>query len=323
MKKLLFLNLLLLNIAVRAYTSQNIIQGGTTSIFQPVYAADTANSKALSIINQQIRIDVFQGYAVVRADYWFNNSSDKEVSFPAGFHSCNKAAAGCDEFYWLRIMVNSGAPFAAHNIDSVLAGKLVAAGDRTSAFNLTFIPGVTEISVNYGIKTAGALLITGRDSISGNAFRYIANGYQWWDNGENKGDLWIRMNGGYTTKDVIGLLPDKMFMGGNTVLHAYLKDVLNNSSDAVLLWYPNIDSTPASLSQVSWETQFYKVNGWKVNEKIMATLVPFSANDFEGKDMNKEAKKDSSLLTWSAIGGGALISIFLLLFIYAEKRRPA
>src|SRR4029079_4109717 len=52
------------------------IKGGcVVSIFHPESHKDSSLLKTISIFNEQIKVDVFEGYAVVNANYWFNNSS--------------------------------------------------------------------------------------------------------------------------------------------------------------------------------------------------------------------------------------------------------
>ena len=308
----------------------HFVNGGSTSIFQPIHdGKDTLMSENIFLLNQQIKIDVFPGYAVVRADYWFNNPSDKEMRFEVGFPSCTVSASDCDEFYWLRIMLNNNAPFAPQLIttDSLERKdnrKLLNSPPHSSwhVWETTFPPGVTEVSMNYGVKT-DAQLIANNDTLKGYAMRYSFSNYRYWKNAAATGELWMRMNGGYTTRDVLGLLPDKKFLAGNSILHAAMNDVINDSAHEVLLWYRRLDDTPVIPSQVNWETQFYKVNSWVVNEKILRTLSPFSATDYEGKAFDHEVKSASTWLRWSVIISIIIVAGFLLLFIYSGRKKAA
>ncbi|HYV92278.1 MAG TPA: hypothetical protein VE978_10860 [Chitinophagales bacterium] len=342
--------LMLIEFVVKASSPLQFIGAGSVSIFQPVFADDTLVSKKIYLLNQQIRIDVYRGYAVVRADYWFNNSSDATVFLPVGFPSCpggffqnkNSGEQNCSELYWLRIMINNGAPFAASVLtnDSLLLKR--SPGQKNSGskilfqrnpfgekekysswqtWNISFLPGVSVVSLNYGVKTGDVELLINKDSIQGNALQYSFSNYKWWEGGKENGEIWMRMSDGYITKDILGLLPDKKFLGGNSIVHAAMKDVVNDSAQRIVLWYRKLDDATVIPSHVNWERNFFKLNDWITNKKILATLSPFSATDYEGKAFMQEEHSASSLLWWSAIAGIVIVAVFLLLFIYADRKK--
>jgi len=300
-----------------------------TSIFQPVVAEDTAAAGMISILNQEIKVDVFQGYVVVHADYWFNNPTKENVTLLTGLPSCYDKNDDCTNYYWMRIRINNGAPSTSTllSTDSIehFKGKKVLQDNKNAwwqTWTTTFQPGVTEVTLNYGIAT-GAEFSSNGATIKGNALIYGFSSYGWWGTGAGHGDVWMRMNDGYVTKDILGLLPDKKFLGGNSIVHAAMKDVMNDSAKEILLWYRKLDDTPIVPSHVNWETQFFKVNQWVVNEKILATLSPFSATDYEGTAFQHEVKSASGLLRWSVILTVILITVFLLLFIYSDRKKSA
>jgi hypothetical protein len=173
------------------------------------------------------------------------------------------------------------------------------------------------------VKTSDAELLINKDPLEGNAFQYSFSNYQWWGSGKENGEIWLRMNDGYTTKDILGLLPDKKFLAGNSIVHAAMKDVASDSGHKIVLWYRKLNDAVIIPSHVNWEKGFYKVNNWVVNEKILATLSPFSATDYEGKAFLREAQAPSSLLRWPLIAGVAILAIFLLLFIYTRRKKAA
>src|SRR4026209_838961 len=142
---------------------------------------------------------------------------------------------------------------------------------------MSFQPGISEVSLNYGVKTSGAKLklATTSDSIERNAFGYSLSNYPEWGSGKENGEIWMRLNDGYITRDILGLLPDKKFLGGNSIVYAAMKDVVNDSAQIVVLLYRNLDEAARIPSNLSWERDFFKVNNWLVNEKILATLSPF------------------------------------------------
>src|ERR1700733_5953497 len=90
-KNLLLLALIVTRFTVGANSPLPVTGSATVSIFQPIFSDDTLASRKISLLNQQIKIDVFQGYASVRADYWFNNPSETTVLMLTGLPSCTSS----------------------------------------------------------------------------------------------------------------------------------------------------------------------------------------------------------------------------------------
>ncbi len=172
-----------------------LISNGLTSIFRPINENDSAISKTISIYNQQIKVDVYDGYVVMGADYWFNNSSDHAITLDIGFPQ-NGNEGFVSKFYWLRIRINNGAPFLA-NDTSITNGDSAFGSQQHALWNhwkISFQPGITEVSLNYGLKTGGNYVLMDDDSIERNAFEYSFLNYAEWSGGDTTGEIWLRMN---------------------------------------------------------------------------------------------------------------------------------
>jgi hypothetical protein len=176
--------------------------------------------------------------------------------------------------YWLRININDRAPFAAR--DTLLS-------EHWLTWRVDFQPGITEMSLYYGISS--------RLSTKMNCLQYDFSNYKSWKTDSLRGDLWMRMNGGLTTADIFGVLPDKKFFAGNSIVHGSMSQLMNDSLGSVLICYRSLDSIAVNLSRVSWEMKYSNLTGWNPDKKIIATLQPFSATDFEGKNFRQAARQ--------------------------------
>jgi len=183
------------------------------------------------------------------------------------------------------------------------------------------VSGVTEVTLYYGVKTGEAKFISGEKTFSQNCFQYKFENDQAWKQADEKGEIWFRMNSGYITKDIFGLLPDKKFIAGNSILHAWKKDVSQDSSNKVLIWYRRLDSIPFNAGRTSWEMKYSNLNLWNPDEKTLRTLQPFTANDFEGKQLQQEINQSNTLLRWKWIAGIIVGVVVVLAFVFAEVRK--
>ncbi|MFI5134256.1 MAG: hypothetical protein ACHQD9_00255 [Chitinophagales bacterium] len=288
-----------------------IRSGAFCEMFQPISTGDSALMKSISVFNEEIKVDLYSGYAAISANYWFNNSSEKNVQLEVGIPQ-NENKNLFTDVYWLRIMINHHEPIVA--TDTLI-------NSHWKIWNITFQPGVNEVNLFYGMKTDGASLISEKKSIRGNCFRYDFSNDRYWKNDLQKSEIWLRMNDGYTTRDVLGLLPDKKFLGGNSILHGWTKELVTDSSSQILLWYRSIDSLPLSVSSISWEKKYDNLKQWNPDEKILRTLAAFSATDFEGKALEEENDHAQMINRLKWIGGILFAFIVITTFIWSQRRK--
>lgn len=293
--------------SVRA-SSPDIKGGGTVSMFQPLDAADTLKTKLISIYNQQIKVDLFDGYAAVNAKYWLNNSSEKNIQLIVGL------PVKSDDFsdiYFLRVSINNQSPFSPRDSLSKRDWQF---------WEINFLPGVTEVDLYYGVKTEGAFIQDGDKKFIGNCFRYDFLKDNYWSDNPRRGEIWFRMNGGYITKDILGLLPDKKFLGGNSIVHTWKENIVTDSSQEVVIWYRELDSIPFHAGRISWEMKFSNLTGWNPDEKILKTLHSFTADDFYGKQFQQEINNEQTISRWNWIAGVIIIVVVLISFVYIEMK---
>jgi len=271
------------------------------SIFQPLNAGDSSLTKSISVYNQQIKIDLFDDFAVVNSIYWFNNTSGKNIEMRVGIPQVESEFR---KVYWLRININDRAPSAARDTNLK---------EHWQAWMVNFQPGITQVSLYYGVSTSLASKM--------NCLRYDFSNYKWWKPDSTRGDFWIRMNGGLTTSDIFGVFPDKKFLAGNSIAHGSISELVKDSTGGVLICYRSLDSVPINLSRVNWEMKYSNLTAWNPNEKIIATLLPFSAIDFEGKktQQNTSPVDTGNGMQWMI--GIFLVCAILALFIWSEWQR--
>lgn len=296
-----------------AFGSEAILQsiegGGRTSIFMPLTQEDSLTAASLELFKQEVKVDLYDGYAAVNAIYWFNNASDRIIEIKVGFPSASQGKKYSSK-YWIRYHVNNGQPFVAH--DTLLETQWLW-------WKLSFQPGVTEVKLYYGVATDGAMLQTANRTFRQNCLQYDAGQDRKWK-GSGAGDIWIQMNDGYTTQDIMGALPALIFQGGSAMLHVNAADLINDSTRQLLIWYPALDSNHTNIHRISWEQKFNHLSMWNPDKKTLTTLTPFYADDFEGKKKSEELDRAHAIEMWKKVAGLLILVLVIGSFIFSELK---
>jgi hypothetical protein len=288
---------------------QSIEGGACTSIFVPLTQEDSLVAASLELFKQEVKVDVYDGYAAVNSVYWFNNASDRIVEIKVGFPSASQAKNYSSK-YWLRYHVNNGPPFVAH--DTLLETSWLW-------WKLSFRPGVTEVKLYYGVATEGAALPTDNRTLQQNGLQYDAGQDRKWK-GSGTGNIWIRMNDGYTTQDIMGVLPPRIFQGGNAILHVNVADLIMDSTRQLLIWYPALDTNNPKINRISWEQKFNHLAMWNPDQKTLTTLTPFYADDFDGKKKSEELDRAHSIEMWKKVAGLLILVLVIGSFMFSELK---
>lgn len=283
--------------------------GAVTSVFIPLTQSDSVAATTIDLIRQEVKVDLSDGYAAVCGTYWFNNPSEKNIELKVGFPATLKGLKFSAK-HWLRYHVNDHEPLIAK--DTLL-------GKHWQWWSLTFQPGATEVKLYYGTGTEGGELHSGSSMQLQNCFRYDLLPDHFW-NHTAAGNIWIQMNDGYTTADILGVLPAENFKGGSAILHLNVSDLENDSSGQLVIWYPVLDSNRISIGRVSWEQKFNHLAVWNPDEKTLATLSPFHADDFDGQKKDAELAGYHSLIKWSWLAGLLVVLLGVAYFVITELR---
>jgi hypothetical protein len=282
-------------------------ESGRTSVFVPL-TIDYAAPEALVLIDQKWKADLYDGYAAVSATYWFSNSSDAALELIVGFPG-QLAGASYPAKQWLRIQVGGSAPFAAR--DSVFEVSW-------QCWTMKFQPGVTEVQVFYGLKTEAGAATENSHSNGGNSIQFDVGAGQYWK-AKPAGELWIQMNGGYTTADIGEVNPAGAFLGGNAILYAGISDLMGDSTRVAGVRYRTLDSVAANLYRISWESKFSQLSKWNPDEGTLSTLDSFVVHTARNgyQDSNHRSK---SLRRWKWFAGISLSMLIIALLIWPELR---
>ena len=275
--------------------------GNYASMFHPATTSDSVKADSLTIIDQKIKVDLFPQYAVLYADYWINNPDEESKLIIVGYPEKDMTR------YWFRVYVNKGGPFEPPVQEDDTAG---INSSPMRKWQVNFLPGVTQVSISFGLSTL--------DSTGINSFRYHFN--QIW-NGKGKGEIWLRMNGGLTTSDIISLFPEKNFYAGNSLVHGFIQQ-LADSAGELIIQYRQPDSSGIILSRVQWELLSRKLGFWNPDEKTLATLQPFHLkSEVTPAERNENPEFISKKISW-IIGIVVVIAILSASFFITRKRKP-
>lgn len=277
------------------------------SVFIPLDSSMKPVPSNLVLFDQLVKVDLYDGYAAVSATYWFNNSSGRPLTMAVGFPAEVQGVHHGTK-YWLRYYINNHAPEAAFD---------TSAGTNWKWWQVDFIPGITEVKVQYGLSIADEAAQEG-DS-NQNCFQYHFLNDKLW-NSTGKGRLWIQMNDGFTTTDIDEVVPAESFQAGNVLVHAFASSFSNDSVSTALLCYRIRNEERVNPNRVSWQSKFSRLALWHPDDKTLMTLMQFQTMRKEEEKKRAEAMKQQALNRWKWIIGTAISVLGIALLVWSELR---
>ncbi|MEI7735060.1 MAG: hypothetical protein WCI49_06310 [Ferruginibacter sp.] len=283
-----------------------IWQTGFGGRFLPLIAADSNNYGKIQMQSEQVLIDLYNGFSVVKGTYYMYNSQDTAVEMFTGYpqhgdykQDMVKYIIIGDAPFNLKVLVNGKeVPCAAYNDSTIAANSLstttvpVVSGSRNYQtwflWKMKFAPKkITTITVYFLTNNSKAKLTHGYSRSTGHAFGYVLESGKAWAGNIDTGNIFIRLMDGITLKNIAGILPDSTIREANGKLVFSFINKDPSPSDNLLIWYNKEMDSIAFHQNVLPKTNIYfdAINKFPLcdfeNSKTWKTI---SLTDFEPKD---------------------------------------
>lgn len=186
--------------------------GGNTD-FTPLNKDHYVLIQNIQMKSELIKVDLYKGFAVVKAEYDMLNNTDKEInikaSFPKNSFYKNKIHVSFDTLYNLRVTTN--------NITQPTVEK-----EKWFEWDIKFIPNsITKIFIYYMVNTNNAVLREGYDRSQDNGFTYILETGKIWKNKIESGNIYIKLMDNLSINDIYGVLPENVKYKDNLLLYSF------------------------------------------------------------------------------------------------------
>lgn len=189
-----------------------IWNAGGAGAFFPLFPGDSAAFQVVQMVQEQVKIHLYPGFAVVKGVYQMHNPSGDTVLMRVGYPVNSSydaspdgqlAEVRFDDLYDLRARVR-GIPQQVEKAGEEFDGWYV--------WNAVFPPGaITTLEVDFIVNTNDAFILRGYDRRVANAFIYLIESGATWLQPIGKGTILVQMMGGLTLADINGAAPSDMF----------------------------------------------------------------------------------------------------------------
>lgn len=244
MKKLsLLLALLASALSLVANVAQpGLRNAGGNGHFTPVFSEDSAAFQQIQMVREQVCVQIYPGFAVVKGSYWLYNTAEKPVQLKVGYPL--NAREGSEigirlVGFWLDSLAQLRV-----RIDGLPRANLYARPDESIGqwyvWDMAFAPRDTVlVEVFFMVNTNEASVTQGYDHKYPNGFVYLLETGATWRQPIREGWIGLQLMDGLNFSDVDGLWPDSVF-GVNkmhkTIVWAF-RDLSPTPEDNIVLTY--------------------------------------------------------------------------------------
>lgn len=186
--------------------------GGNT--FTMLYPEDSASFKKVQMQREQIFIQLYKGFAVVKGVYYFKNHSNEKLSFKMGYPVNGIFSGGEKKLNQINIDSLSAFKIYANQIAIPILrqpqeedlGNFQSFSENWHVWNMEFEPQQTKkVDVFFIVPTNNGSVSKGYNKEHYNAFLYLLESGSVWKNPIEKGNFYIQLMDGLSAKDIHGL----------------------------------------------------------------------------------------------------------------------
>ncbi|MES2775496.1 MAG: hypothetical protein V4722_15075 [Bacteroidota bacterium] len=335
MKKLLAL-CFLLTVSFASFSNSampGIWEAGANGKFVPLFAGDSVFFGKIQMQHEQILVNLYPGFAVVKGEYYMYNNTDTAISMHVAYpkqatfsdtlvqHVIPSYIAG------MKVLVNDETTPLMRKEDADFKTMLTSseagqvAHDNANAYEnwfvwkMTFAPKtITKITVYFLTDNSHAHLRRGYSGDDGSAFSYVLESGRAWGGRIDSGKICVQLKEGLTTKDIKAVLPYNTLIGDTTHLLYQFTNKEPTEKDNLLIWYKDVPKDSAFEKKIFPEAAKYyaEIDGFDVAAFSSASFTPLQLNDFEIHSTNP--------LTWVLYGALAFGALVLFMIIYGVVR---
>ena len=198
-----------------------IWNAGGAGTFFLLHPEDSLAFQKIQMVQEQVKIQLYRGMAVVKGVYQMHNPSADTVFLRVGYPinafydpsaTYRQMQVQFDDLYDLRVRMR-GKPVQVA-LDSILVeGPGLDNASEWYVWEARFLPGeITTLEVQFMVNTNDASVLEGYDHGNFNAFIYLLESGSTWKQPIGKGTIMIQLMDGLTLKDIRGVTPAGRFL---------------------------------------------------------------------------------------------------------------
>ena len=173
-----------------------IWNAGGSGTFTLLYPEDSIAYKKIQMKSEDVFIQLYKGFAVVKGEYYFKNTTTDTLSIKVGYpinnvfenvdfhHNVNEVRV--DGLYKIRGLING--------IEAKIFKNINSENDNWYVWNVTFPPNkITNFTVYFLVNTNNAKITEGYNSDKKNAFIYLIETGSLWKSPIEKGNFYTQL----------------------------------------------------------------------------------------------------------------------------------
>lgn len=264
---------------------------GHGSTLIPVFRDEQERIGKIQMQKEEIRIDLYRNYAVVKGTYWFYNHADKVVQVHTGYPVNGEHEADVvdyvrfDDLHELRVLVEAQTVIAKPLDEWIVPESPERIPDeRLHARNwyvweMNLLPGVlTRVDVYFIVKT-NTVLTKGYERKEANAFEYILHTGAAWKDSIQEGLITVRLQDGLLPENLRGVLPGAAIQTDGEHLYYSFSSLRPSVADDLVIWY---DGNPEPYTgSFSTDELYRKVDLLEITPKAGVRLSWLNKSDFD------------------------------------------
>ena len=214
MKNLLVLIFLLVQSSLLANAAQPGIWNAGGHVYTLLYPQDSASFKKVQMQSEQIFIQLYRGFAVVKGKYQFKNTTSESLKFHMGYPVNGNYSGGYD--YLNQVSIDSLSQFeiAVNQVKKNLilspiqenVKKINSLNNNWFVWEMEFQPNENQlVEVNFLVETNNAMITRGYSKSFDNVFIYLLETGSVWKNPIEKGNFYLQLMDGIDLGDLHGI----------------------------------------------------------------------------------------------------------------------
>ena len=214
-KRIVFIICLIFAIhTLKANAAQPGIWGAGGHTFTMLYPEDSASFKKVQMQSEQIFVQLYKGFAVVKGVYYFKNHSKDKLSFKMGYPVNGIYSGGDSSLDQMDIDSLSAFKIFANQVPlSIIKepqendlGPFQSFSENWHVWQMEFLPEeIQKVEVFFIVSTNNAGVRKGYNMKHYNAFLYLLESGSVWKNPIEKGNFYLQLKDGLTLKEVQGI----------------------------------------------------------------------------------------------------------------------
>ena len=338
----IFLFYFFMGLSIQAFSNAaqpGIWNAGGAGTFFLLYPEDSLSFQQIQMVQEQVKIQLYNGFAVVKGVYQMQNPTADTLFMRVGYpinasydppSSHPLSQVRFDDLYDLRVRVR-GKPVqvALGEVDVYAPG--LEADANWYVWESRFYPGeITTLEVNFVVNTNDASVLEGYNKGHYNAFIYLVESGSTWKQPIGKGTIMIQLMDGLTLQDVHGLNPVGRFQvneAENLLVWSFDNLSPTNEDNPIITYGKRLEAFDfANVLSKGAQGYYRTIDSLNYSLVMNRTLEPHDFGDPFDPGTSAGGVFVGILFFLSVFGIPLLLIIGILLlgvFLYRKFRKPS